>query len=169
MDPADMNTGFKYEWKGPLKDPAGRIYVGDCRDNSLYAESHLRRQTTPDGSKFRYVQTFYEKPSEQPGEKKWPVNAEKLLVGSWLSNPSVRSTSDRVSAEEDDSPQIPLPEKEVGWMVVDQRRDVGDDQEWMKVAGYRWETVHKTRALESYVLPESEYPRQYEGYRKWGS
>ena len=168
MDPDEMDPhrkAFKYEWKGPLTDSTGKVYEGHCFKTSLDAESHLRLQTTPDGSRYRYVQTFYEK-SKQPDKENSPVNAEKLLVSSWFKNPSVRSTIDPVSAEEDNSPQIPVP-KEEDWMVVDQRQDVDDDEKWMKVAGYRWATVHKTGPLRSYVLPGSKYSSKYEGYRDW--
>jgi hypothetical protein len=134
---------IRWRWKGPATR-FGEMYETDYTKNSHVDEGgQLRQQTSMDGGQFRYIQTFGQGVSEQPGP--YPHIVDRLLVGRWTDIPASSFTNNGSSAEKDDKPKESSPnEEEKGRMV---------DEDWVEVPGHTWRTVHKTGTAKSVFNP----------------
>jgi hypothetical protein len=124
---------IRWEWKGPTQC-LGEMCETDYMKNSHRSErGQLRQQISMDGRQSRYIQTFGQRDSEQPGP--YPHIVDRLLVGRWTDIPASSFTINGSSAEKDADPKKSSARQKEGQMV---------DEDWVKVPGHRWETVHKT-------------------------
>ena len=155
----DGDTGeITYERKTLAEDHRGcEIWMtDDVKSSHSHMGATLRKQTTADGSRFRYVQTFHfiKNGSIRREKNKYPSYAKELLVGSWIDNPSFHSTSNSSCAEKDNNPPISPPDAKEWmmvdprtskeWMMVDTGTEQNENKDWEEVPGSTWAVVHQT-------------------------